>query len=169
MGRKKIRPEIDESKMGLNPFVGGYEIKLEIPVRKLERKVTNKFDNPDVQEFYLEVAPYTKLYEVAGGKEKMAKLPLRSKEMLLYILHYLESGQEYIWINRSEYMKMNGIKSVNTFKTAVEELSLRSYVCPHVKIKDLLWINPGLFFRGNRVDKYPNNLKIVKSKKEEKE
>lgn len=161
MGRRKIKPEVVPDEMGVNPFVSGYSEKLSIPVRKLERKVLNKFDEPDISEFFMEATRFTKLYEVAGGKAKMMQLPLRAKEMFLYILFYLESGNEFIWINRYEYMKQNNIRSVNTYKAAILELSYKGFICPHVKLKDVLWINPHHFFKGSRIDKYPAALKVI--------
>jgi len=162
MGRLKIRPEIDESKLGLNPLIGDEDYKLRIPARKKSRNVINKFKEPDVKEIYIEATPFTKVFDVTGGKDNMMNLPIRSKELLLYVMYYIDVGCEYIWINRQEYMKNNGIKSVNTFKKAIEDLSIRRYVCPHIKIKDLLWINPYYFFKGDRLGKYPNNIEVLK-------
>jgi len=162
-GRPKIKPEIDEDKLGLNPLVEEAGTDFVIPVRKTIRDVTNKFGDLDLSEFQREATPFTKVFETAGFRARMVGLPIRAKEMMLHIIHSLESGQEYIWINRQLYMSENGIKSVNTYKSAIEALSLRRYVCPHIKIKDLLWINPKHFFKGDRISKYPKNIKIIET------
>lgn len=163
-GRPKVKPDIDESKLGLNPLIDEEGHKLIIPVNKGSYEVErNKFGDPDKKEFLYESTPFTKVYEVAGFKDMTKELPVRAKELLLYIIMYVESGHEWVWINRKSYMADNGIKSVNTFKTAVEELAKRRYICPHVKIKDLLWINPKHLFKGDRIAKYPKNIR-VKSK-----
>lgn len=164
-GRPKERPELENINLGLNPLIDeeGYEFKFK--VKRGSYDVTNKFDLPDKKEYFRESTPFTKVYEVAGFKDTTKELPVRAKELLLYIIMYVESGQDIIWINRKEYMADNGIKSVNTFKTAIEELANKRYVCPHIKIKDLLWINPKYLFKGDRIAKYPNNVEIIEDKK----
>ena len=164
-GRPVIKPEIDESKLGLNPMIDEEGFEFTFPVGKGAYDTTNKFDLPDKKEYLYEKTAFTKVYEVGGIKEMTAGLPVRAKELLLHIIMYIESGKDWIWINRKKYMADNGIKSINTFKSAYEELSCKRYICPHVKIKDLFWVNPKNLFKGNRIEKFPNNAKPIEENK----
>lgn len=164
-GRPVVKPEIDEDKLGLNPMIDEEGYEFTFPVGKGAYDVTNKFELPDKKEYMYEKTPFTKVYEVAGLKDMTSGLPVRAKEMLLHIVLHIESSKDWIWINRKKYMEDNGIKSVNTYKTAYEQLSCKRYICPHVKIKDLFWVNPKNVFKGNRIAKYPNSVREVDDKK----
>ena len=155
MGRKRVHPEIIESELGANPFLTG----LEIAVTKKINKVINKFGEEDIREFDLEATPYTKLFQVKDAKVQISELPLRSKELYLYILHAIKGSKDFIWIDRVEYMKEMNIKALNTFKASIRDLALGGYVSRHETITDLLWINPNFFFKGSRINKYKNKLK----------
>ena len=63
------------------------------------------------------------------------------------------------------FMEENHIKSVNTYKTGLEELIRYNLLCPTSEAKKgYYWINPRLFFCGNRPNKYPNNIEIYSTK-----
>lgn len=154
MGRVKKRPDLENA--GINPFTSDLIIK----VNKKHYNVMNKFDNPDKLEFTLEATPYCKVFEIAGCKQKMIDLPIRAKELLLYLIHSIDGAMDIIWIPRTGYMESNSIRSVNTFKEAVKALADQLYIYPHASLKDVYWINPNYFFKGDRIRKYPNNVRI---------
>ena len=157
MGRKRIIPEIKEDELGPNPFVQG----LEVWINKKYKPIINKFGNEDVLETKLEKIPYTKLYDspLPDQCTPADKLPIRSKELYLHILHHLKPAKDWIWIDRVKYMESMGITSVNTFRGAVIHLAAGGYVSIHPLIQDLLWINPHFFFKGSRVNKYPDKVR----------
>lgn len=155
MGRTKKKPDLDETNVGINPF----EQKLEIRVRsgynkRLKGGVEVK------EEWEAEYDPYTKVYEIKGYKTNMQALPIRSKEMLLFLIHSVESGKDWIWINREDYMRDNAIGSVNTYSKALNVLCDMGYISKHRKT-DVYWINPQIFFKGNRIRKFYNKIKEV--------
>jgi len=154
MPRKKIKPELTPEILGISPFMEG----LQIAVTKRAMKVINKFGNEDERVYELEATAYTKVFEVESARVQVSELPLRCKEMYLYLIHAVKSAQDYVWIERAAYMDLMGIKSVNTFKSTVAELSKSAYICPHVTIKDVYWINPYYFFKGSRLNKYKDHL-----------
>lgn len=158
MSKEKIKLELTKENMGVNPFIDG----LTIFVTKSTHKVLNKFDSKDVKERDLESTPYTKVFEVNGDRKQMAELPIRSKELYLWMIHTIKSSQDLVWIDKKAYMKLMGISSVNTYKVAVNGLSDGLYIYPHYKIKDVFWINPHFFFKGSRINKYPKNI-VVKN------
>lgn len=158
--------EPDLKKAGLNPFTIG----LTIYTYKKQKKVLNKFKEEDVKEFDLEATPYTKVFEVNGTRKQVSDLPIRSKELYLYLIHAVKVGQDCIFIDRVSYMKMMGIKSLNTFKQAITGLCAGLYTQRHSDLdnfRDVLWINPHYFFKGSRINKYPDQViikKVVKPK-----
>ncbi len=162
MGRTKKRPDLDETNVGINPF----ENNLEIRVRSgYNKRIKNGVEVKE--EWESEYDPYTKVYEIKGYKSKMQSLPIRSKEMLLFLMHSVNSGKDWLWINREEYMYDNGISSVNTYSKALKVLCDKGYISRHTKT-DVYWINPQLFFKGNRIKKFHNKIKEMdKFKKEE--
>lgn len=163
MARVGKKPDLYSDKVGINPFTEG----LEIAITKKSVRVMNKFDKPDTRDYDLEATPYTKVFEVAQHKKQVIDLPIRCKELYLWLIHSIGKAQDIIWIDKTDYMRKMGIKSLNTYKDAVRGLYENLYIYPHPTIRDTYWINPHFFFKGSRVNKYPNNV-IVKSKIEEK-
>lgn len=159
MARKKVKPDLNSENIGINPFASN----LTIYTTKKEHKVLNKFGNEDIKEFELEAIPYTKVFEVEGAKKQIHELPIRSKELYLYLIHAIKSAQDYIWIDKVAYMKQMGIKSINTYKDAVFGLTDNVYISEHSRFKDVFWINPHYFFKGSRINKYPKSV-VLKSK-----
>jgi hypothetical protein len=155
------KPEINEEDMGINPFTK----KLEIYVYKKEQYVLNKFGKPDIKEFDLEVAKYTKLFDVPGDKKLLSFMPIRSKELYLFIMYSLTSSKDYVWVDKKSYMKTMGINSINTYKTAINGLCDASIIYKHHWIPDVFWINPQYFFKGSRINKYPDNIIIKENQK----
>lgn len=152
----KKKAGVVEDDMGINPFTKN----LEIYATKRAAKLLNKFGDEDIKETELEATPYTKVFEVEGAKGQLYDLPVRSKELYLYLIHAIKSAHDYLVINKEEYMKKMGITSVNTYKSALRGLSDAGYVTKHTSIKDVLWINPHYFFKGSRLNKYPRSIVI---------
>jgi hypothetical protein len=156
MGRIKEKPNLDNA--GINPFSS----ELKIRVNKKYKDVLNKFGDADKLESVFESVGHTKMFDQVGAKALVSSLSVRAKELYLHIMYSLISGQDILWIHRDRYMEMYGIKSVNTYKDAVGDLSDKLFVYPHASLKDTYWINPHYFFKGSRQSKYPNNLVIEK-------
>jgi hypothetical protein len=161
MVMKRKKPDFDNINMGVNPFESG----LQIYVNKKYKKVVNKFEEKDEQEYEYEATPYTKVFDVPGDKKSVVDLPIRCKELYLYLIHSLIPAQDYLWIDKTAYMKKMGIRSINTYKEAVNGLCDAGYVSKHARLANVLWINPYHFFKGSRINKYPTKV-IVKSRKE---
>ncbi len=156
MGRNKVKPDVASENLGINPFIEG----LEIIATKRAYKVINSFEQEDVMSYEMEKTPFTRVFEVRGCKEQINMLNIRAKELYLYIMYAVDSGCDHIWINRSDYMKKMGISSRTTFLSAIRSLSDNLYIYPHYRIKDLFWINPHYFFKGSRIHKWQDRVKI---------
>ena len=165
MGRPRKKPlELTDEFMGINPLMANKTI----PVRRIREL---KEDNENVVNSsyaLLETTAYTKLFEGINYKQNMGKLSTRAKELLLYFLYYIPAGKDYMWIDRVAYMDVNDIKSNNTYLSAVKELCADPiYIYPHVDLKDVFWINPLIFYKGSRINKYSGHLTIKKYIKKE--
>lgn len=148
------KPKTTEIFIGINPFTK----KLEIFITKKKQEVVNKFGNVDVKDYELEYSKYTKVFDVPGDKKLLSMMPIRSKELYLFIMYSLTAGEDYVWVDKAGYMKTMGITSVNTYKTAIRGLCDANIIYPHHWIRDLFWINPQYFFKGSRINKYPKNI-----------
>ena len=159
MKRRKL--DFSKEKMGNNPF----EVGLEIYVNKKFKKILNKYNEIDEQETEYEAMPFTKVFDVPDDKKNVIDLPIRCKELYLFLIHSLTPGIDYLWVDKVLYMKHMGIKSVNTYKDAVNGLCEASYIAKHTRLANVFWINPYYFFKGSRPNKYPSKV-YVKSRRE---
>lgn len=162
MAREAKKPDFDKLNVGINPFIQG----LSIAVTKRKNEVFDKDGKFSIVDNDIEATAYTKVFMVEAAKYQVDILPIRSKELYLHLMHSIRAGTDYIWIDKAAYMKSMGIKSINTYKTAVNGLCECLYIAPHynqAKFKDTYWINPHFFFKGSRINKYPENL-LLKSK-----
>lgn len=155
-----VKPDLSPENIGINPFTSN----LQILTHKKQTKVLNKFNVEDIKEFDLEATPYTKVFEVTGDAEQIVELPIRCKELYLYLIHTIKSSQDCVWISPKTYMAKMKIKSINTFKEAVNGLCNNVYIGAHHKLKNVYWINPHYFFKGSRINKYPNSIVNKKDK-----
>ena len=79
-------------------------------------------------------------------------------------MYRIKRNQDYIKIDKTAYLKENNINSINTYKAAIKELQINLIICPTI-IKDHYFINPCIFFAGNRIKNYPENVVIYTPKK----
>lgn len=153
---KKLK--LTEKDLGINPFTE----TLKIEVRKLVVPHCYKREGdlfiPLTKQ--LEKATITKFYNTAESRLLINKLPLRSKELLLWVMHEIEYGKDWIQINKERYMLECCITAIDTYKNAVKEL-VKYKLLNITVVKDVYWINPSLYFKGDRVEKYPYNVVIV--------
>lgn len=163
----KGKRKINYDNIGSNPLAES----LHITGHKKIKDVINKFGNADKLETKLDGDKCVKIYEVSGYKAKMMKLNIRSKEMLLYIYHIVKYKQDYILLDREDYMKAHEITSINTFKKAIVSLCNEKYIYPHhlPEFKDVYWINPAYFFKGSRLAKYPHKVNYTDKEVEDEE
>lgn len=156
---KKLQ-EIDESKMVLNPFLG----TLQIEATKLTDSnifIIDEDGIPVPASNLIEKQKFTKVYHCTGCKERVYNLSPSAKSLYLYLIYNVDANKEWLRINVDWYMKKNGVKSINTYKTAMRELCRYMFIHQSPDYKDVFWVNPELFFHGNRITRFPNNV-IVK-------
>jgi len=149
--------KVDESKLKRNPF----SESLKIPVTRVVEP--NKFVDKDgvLQpiEYYIEREESVKIYYADGSKKLIQGLSPAGKVLYLFILYHLENGKDWFVLNRPLFLSQTNTGSVNTLKKALIELQEETIISPTTQ-KDVYWINPKLFFCGNRAMKYKDNVEI---------
>lgn len=153
---KVKKPLIDREKLGDNIFLSN----LKIPVNKLVMAGQYRSDKDgDILpvEIELERDVSVRLYVDSDRRKQMIKLSARAKDLLMWLLYELDTGKDYIWINKDRYMKECGVKAYNTYKDAINELILGHFIQP-TTVGRVYWINPHLFFNGSRLNAFPQNI-----------
>jgi hypothetical protein len=155
----KKAPEIDENKIGVNPFVQ----TLQIPVTKIvssndliqdaEGTIVNKT-------LYREKTQKIEIYYHECAGDNIANLSDKAQRLLLHIMYTLKPNKDYYWLNKQHYMNRNKIRSLTTVSNALNELIRYQYLVKTC-VTGWVWINPYRFFPGSRLMKYPDNKKIV--------
>jgi len=145
--------------LGLNPYLH------ELVIEATRRTDTGKFViDEDVMvpaSTVIEKQKYTRVYRIAGGKDRAMNLSNVAAKMLLYIIYSLEGSQDYLQITPEQYEKTTGMTSRNTYKKGVEELWRYGYINPTLK-KYTYWINPSILFGANRINVWPEKV-VVKT------
>lgn len=151
-------PEIDEKQLGGNPYV----YKLQIPVTEIT-KVNEFQENVEGvlinKVLYAEKTKKVEVYIHETSRDNVAQLSDKAQRMYLHILYTIKRSKDWVYLNKEFYMTKNKVKSITTYLSAIKELHRYEFIQPSA-VKGVYWINPYRFFPGNRVVKYPNNLKI---------
>lgn len=153
---KYKKPEFTVEKLGKNPFL----INLVIPVRK--EVVPNKWMKDDgiivPLEIEMEIDEYCKIYIDAKRRKDINKLSARAKDLFVWILYTIETNKDHLWLNKKRYMDECNVKSINTYKDALNEMIAGGMLSKTI-VTDVMWINPDYFFKGSRVNEFPKNIK----------
>lgn len=179
MKKRGEKPNIDLEKLLLtvkNPFEGVLVVKVK------EFTSMGSFDNPELHEgilihskYLIEDEPCSKVYTQSQLRHLVAALSPAATKLFVFMMYELEKNKPYVWINYSRYVrefkegneliadKNNKKKiSINTYKKALNELDAKLIIKPVTGYKDTYWINPQVFWSGNRITSFPN--RVVKRK-----
>ena len=156
------KPELKEHLLRANPLVNmGFSI---LTVSVADKSVF-KTDNDGIHlpnEYIMEKETSTRVYTKSEHRLFITQLSDKSKSLYLWLLYEIEPGKDYLWINKERY-KQESKTSDNTYRAAIEELVNNLVLAPSL-VRNVYWINPRLFFSGNRVNKYPNHVEVYKPK-----
>jgi hypothetical protein len=159
MNRYK-EPKINNADFVNNPLAGSdFKILITKFPDKDRLKLSDGIYVP--VEVELERDEYCKVYTKSENRKIVAQLSPSAKSLFLWIVYELESGKDYLWVNKRRYMEENSVSSINTYKKAIAELARLTFICASV-VKDVYWINPKLMFAGSRINKYPKNIELYK-------
>lgn len=159
--------QIDEDLLKVNPF----SFSLKIPVTEIMKSGEfKKVEDEELSEgvilnatYYVERTQSTKIYHCENCKQMIYDLSPKAQRMYLYVLYNLKRGKDWIQINKENYMTKNNITAKNTVNDAIKELTRFGFIAPTVEYKSAYWINPTLFFSGNRLNKFPSNKEVKQS------
>ena len=158
--QKYSKPKFRYDDLGKNPCT----ISLVIPVNILTIKHQYEKDKDDDMlvnvQLELEYTEYCKVYASSERRKLVSSLSPCAKELYLWLLYEIKYGQDALWINKERFMEEN-TTSLNTYKKAIEELIRYAFIA-YTVVKDVYWINPDFFFKGDRLKKYPNNKILIK-------
>lgn len=160
--KRDIKPIYDSRKFKQNPF----ETKLEIVVTETNRKNEyriNEFGEYEPLIRQYEQMRFSKVYEHPELRKMTSKLSLRALQLWVWIMYSIEAGEDQIWIPKNRYMREHEIKTIDTYREAVKDLINNNFIIPY-SIKNVFRINPNIFFKGDRIKKYPKCVKIIDRK-----
>lgn len=150
--------EIDESTLDKSPFRCGLEIKCSRSyVSDRYRSVGGVLVNDS---YLYDLQSRTSLYHSKLNDEVLMMLSLPALRLFIHIANRMESGKDWVRVNREYFMKLSGVRSVNTFKGAVRELVRYCIISPsHYDL--VFWVNPSFMFSGDRVRAFRGNVVVV--------
>lgn len=151
--QKNLRPDMVEDNMGVNPFTASLKVNL--------RTVKGVYYDDGIMAesiVQLEVNTYAKVFDSAEHRIAIMNLSYRALQTWTWIMYSIDSGKDYIWMNVPRVMQECSIKSIKTYKAAIEELCRYGHIAPCVGLKNVYWINPSIAFKGSRARKYPDNV-----------
>ena len=152
------KEEFKEEELGINPFI----YTLVIPVTKVVSNVDFTFDGEEGimhnKSFYVERTKKVSLYKCESCMDNIIGLSDKALRLYTWVLLHLIPGKDYIQLNQEYYMRKNNVKSINTYKSAITELSRYAFISQVPGYKSIYWINPNIYFSGNRLNKFPNNI-----------
>jgi hypothetical protein len=160
VGRPRIKPDIDEGTLGINPFIGNLKIIASVVKSEDRYKLHDKNSSEPIFEYAnyeFEYTPYCKVFSDSKRRLHVNKLTTRAKDLLLWLMMEIDKNKDYIWINKERYMSECGVNSMNTYRAAIGDLVEYGFIT-RTKEMNTYWINPNYFFNGNRLTKYPDNI-----------
>lgn len=101
----------------------------------------------------------TKIYHSPGITDIVCNLSDKATRLYMYIIHSLNTTEDYIRINPKLYMIKCRIKDRRTYNDAVKELIRYNFIAS-TGFDNVYWINPNLLFCGSRINKYPDNVHV---------
>jgi hypothetical protein len=161
---KKKKPDINELKMGKNPFMTNIEIKCRV-FDKDEHVIIKSEESINIpvgsfkNQMVVEEQSYTKLWHDVDFRNIVLKLSTNAIKLFVFIQYQLSPNKDYIWINNRLFQDSADIRMKSQYEEGVEEL-VRYGIITTTIYKDVYWINPLILFSGNRLKKYPDNLKM---------
>lgn len=147
-----------------NPFVSSLRIEVSYIQN---REVTQEIDGIVYTVKPVEKEGYVCFY-ADSALDVFLRLSSTGKDLLVYIMHKLnrlkKTNRDYLELDSVQCMERLGISRA-TFYRAIQELT-NVAIIPRKSRRGTYWINPQIFFKGNRLRAYPDNTVSTTSAKE---
>ena len=158
--QKYKKPLFTEADLGINPHIN----TLLIPVVKWEDVTSFKKDEEifNFNTYDIEVEKKVSIYKSKERRLLYNKLKPTTCKLYLWIQQETKDNKDYLWINKERYIEETET-TYKTYKQSVDELVAYCVITP-TNTRDVYWLNPSLFFSGNRLKKYPNNIVITQDR-----
>lgn len=160
------KPIIDELKLGVNPLTMSLEVKVR-QIKTTESLLSEYTEGVHLpigkidKSYVLENVAFTKVYHSAFWRDIVVDLTPKALQVWVYITFDLEQGKDYYWINTTYLVSKLKLKNKRELTELIDNQLVRYGLLSKTIIDDVYWINPTIVFCGNRIKKYPNNIKMV--------
>ena len=144
-----------------NPLLDGDRLKgsLAINTDRSEIRIGDGADSVDLKGvMLLEGQEYTKLFVGIETRALISSLSPRGSHLLLWLMLKVIRRHDLIWIDRKQYMLDSGISRSETCMSAIVDLVFSRVLVKAPQYSGLYFINPHIFFKGNRLQKYKSYL-----------
>lgn len=166
MGRDKIAANFSKEKLGKNPFEDSLLILASnVSEDKILHETKDMTENflvnvSETRKFnwVLERQSYVKLFRSPDTRKRIASLKGNSNKLLFWIMQEILAPNDYLTINIDRCKEECGINH-NTYCSCIEELVHAGFIA-RTYHKKVYWINPQIFFSGNRIKKYKDNVVV---------
>lgn len=159
----KRKPDIIIANMGKNPFIVNEMIKARSFQK--EKHYTIQTDDGinlitgDLKESLLvEEQSCTKVFHDVDYRDIILRLDEYGLKLMFYIMYQINPNEDYIWINNVHYQKCTNLTK-KQYVEGVQSLVRYSIITTTI-YPEVYFINPMIFFSGNRLKKYPDNIKV---------
>jgi len=158
------REVVDESKIGVNPFVSN-DFQVLVGKKLNQGKYERDGDGDLVESYYdMERDTKTSIYNKSANRLMTMGLSASAMRLFVWITYELDINKDYLWINHVRYMDESGTTLLATYKKAIDELCRYCYIYPMMNHKDVFWINPAIYFNGSRIKKYSDYVVVYEPK-----
>ena len=146
----------------INPFIPS----LEIPVIEVITEFTN---NEVTASYKYEAEKHSRLYISVAKRDLIySTLSMYARDLLLLIMYITNFEYDYTVLTFekvSENINKKDIKyGKRRFEETVRELIRFAILSCKDKDKGYYWYNPNYFCSGNRINMFPNNIKVILTK-----
>lgn len=163
MGRKRLKPDFDRSKLSENPFLDYfriYSIRSSSSSELFEKdlgvvvSVDSKASITTIKKHDIE--HYFKGYNKSANRLKVCSLNAKAKELLWFICFELKPTMDYVIVNTKRYFKENKT-CYKTYRSSVLQL-IKVDIIAETGVSNVFYINPSFIFNGNRINRFPDNV-----------
>jgi len=106
----------------------------------------------------LEGDDYVKVFTTAANRKMLSNLSPRGVHLLMWLIQKVIRKCDLIHIDRHQYMKESEISRQETYMHAIADLVMARILYRYPLYSDLYFVNPHVFFKGNRLLKYKDLL-----------